>query len=371
MSTTPRRSGTPDYHLDAYDFDLPETLVAQEPAAERDQSRLLVVGGRADQGPSTRLTDSVFSALPRFLEKGDVLVLNDTRVFPARLVGRRATGGRAELLLIEAQGDGTWTALARPGKKLNVGATVSFGGDEEPVLTATVVEVGTGGRRRVSFAHGFASLDAAIDAVGRMPLPPYIRRPEPQAVDFERYQTVYAQHRGSVAAPTAGLHFTPDVLDACGARGIEVARLTHHVGYGTFEPVRVDDLRDHRVAAERFTLSDAEAATIETARRRGGRVIAVGTTSTRALESAVDERGRLVPGTRETSLTITPGYRFRAIDGLVTNFHLPRSSLLVLVSALAGRSRILEAYRHAVAQEYRFYSYGDAMLILPERPRSE
>ncbi|MEL6444786.1 MAG: tRNA preQ1(34) S-adenosylmethionine ribosyltransferase-isomerase QueA [Bacteroidota bacterium] len=353
-----------DYDLDAYDFDLPDGLIAQEPARQRDQSRLLVVDTSESSGAPLALADTVFAALPTYLREGDVLVLNDTRVFPARLVGRRATGGRGELLLVEAQVDGSWTALARPAKKLDVGATIAFGPDVAPLLTATVVEVRPEGRRRVAFKHDFETLDAAIDAVGRMPLPPYIRRPEPRSADRERYQTVYAQHRGSVAAPTAGLHFTPSLLDACEARGVELARVTHHVGYGTFEPVRVEDLREHRVAAERFTLADADAARIDQGRANGGRVIAVGTTTTRALESAVDEAGKLVPGTRETSLTITPGYRFRAIDGLVTNFHLPRSSLLVLVSTLAGRTRVLDAYRHAIEAGYRFYSYGDATLIL-------
>ncbi|MEM6783605.1 MAG: tRNA preQ1(34) S-adenosylmethionine ribosyltransferase-isomerase QueA [Bacteroidota bacterium] len=354
-----------DYRLDAYDFDLPEVLIAQEPTAERDQSRLLVVEAPEHDGEHVALTDTVFAQLSSYLQRGDVLVVNDSRVFPARLIGTRSTGGRAELLLIEPQDDGTWTALTRPAKKLATGATVSFGPTEAPTLTATVVAEGEGGRRQVAFDHEANTLDEAIDAVGRMPLPPYIRRHEPRAADRDRYQTVYAQHRGSVAAPTAGLHFTPAVLDACKARGVEVARVTHHVGYGTFEPVKVDDLRGHRVAAERFTLAEPEAARIEVARAEGRRIIAVGTTTTRALESAVGENGRLIAGTRSTSLTITPGYPFRVINGLVTNFHLPRSSLLVLVSALVGRARILEAYDHAIAQGYRFYSYGDAMLILP------
>ncbi|MEM9998092.1 MAG: tRNA preQ1(34) S-adenosylmethionine ribosyltransferase-isomerase QueA [Bacteroidota bacterium] len=352
------------YALADYDFDLPADLIAQQPAAVRDQSRLLVLQGETDPAPP-RLTDARFDALPGFLRAGDVLVLNDTRVFPARLLGRRATGGKAEIFLIDAQGDGTWTALARPAKKLRPGDTVSFGDAETPDLTATVEDVLPEGRRLVRFTTPHATLDDAIDAVGRMPLPPYIRRDEPQAADRERYQTVYAEHRGSVAAPTAGLHFTDAVLDACRERGVHVARLTHHVGYGTFEPVRVEDLRAHRVAEERFTLTEAEAARIDEARAAGGRVIAVGTTSTRALESAISDDGRLVPGTRSTDLTITPGYRFRVVDGLVTNFHLPKSSLLVLVATLAGREAVLHAYRHAIAERYRFYSYGDAMLILP------
>jgi S-adenosylmethionine:tRNA ribosyltransferase-isomerase len=342
-----------DYALAAYDFNLPEGLIAQEPAARRDHARMLILN---------RVTGAVedrhFYDFPAFVRPEDVVVLNDTRVFPARLVGRRVPGGgRAELFLVAPALEGTWLALAKPGRKLQAGARVHCDG-----LEAEVVEVLGDGRRRVRFtAEG--PLDEALERAGRMPLPPYIRRDVPDALDRERYQTVYARRRGAVAAPTAGLHFTPEVLAALRAQGTAVAHVTLHVGYGTFEPVRTEDLRTHAVAAESVEVTAEAAEAVNAARRRGGRVFAVGTTTTRALESAAGEDGVVRPFGGETALTITPGYRFRAVDALLTNFHLPRSSLLVLVSAFAGRERVLAAYRHAVGEGYRFYSYGDCMLI--------
>ncbi len=347
----------PDHRLDAYDFELPEAQIAQAPAEPRDAARMLVLD--RDSGA---WEDRVFRDLPAFLNPGDVLVLNDTRVFPARLVGERELGGgRAELLLVREVKPGGWEALARPGRKLRPGARLRFGHG----LRAEVEEVLPNGRRTVRLSvEGGGDLWPAIEAAGEPPLPPYIRRPEgASAEDRERYQTVYARERGAVAAPTAGLHFTPEVLEAARARGVAVATVTLHVGYGTFEPVRVDDLRAHRVAPERIAIPEATAVAVAEARARGGRVVAVGTTATRALESAADAEGRLAPGPALADLTITPGYRFRVVDALLTNFHLPRSSLLVLVSVFAGRERVLAAYRHAVDAEYRFYSYGDCMLI--------
>lgn len=345
---------TGDFALAAYDFELPEALIAQAPADRRDASRLLVV----DRATGS-LGDRTFADLPDFLREGDLLVVNDTRVFPARLRGTRPTGGAAELLLVEPRPDGTWEALARPGRKLQPGATIAFGDR----LAAEIVGVLDDGRRVVRF-HTDEPFWDALDAVGEPPLPPYIRRENGISdTDRERYQTVYARDRGSVAAPTAGLHFTPALFDRLRADGVETASVTLHVGYGTFEPVRVDDLRAHRVAPERAEIPEATAHAIAEAHTRGGRVIAVGTTTTRTLEAAADGRGGVEPGARIADLTITPGYSFRVIDGLITNFHLPQSSLLVLTATFAGRERAMAAYRHAVAEGYRFYSYGDAMLI--------
>jgi S-adenosylmethionine:tRNA ribosyltransferase-isomerase len=347
--------------LEPYDFDLPHEQIAQEPAPERSGSRLLVIDREKPEGAAW--ADHAFSELPGLLQPGDVLVVNDTRVFPARLVGRRETGGKGELFLVQPLGDGRWEALARPAKKLPVGATVAFGG-EEPDLVAEVVEERPEGRRVVSFTSRFP-IDEAIDRVGRVPLPPYIKRDgAPTPTDEARYQTVYARERGAVAAPTAGLHFTPELLAALAARGVEHHALTLHVGYGTFEPVRAADLAEHRVLPERASIPPATADAVRRARADGRRVIAVGTTTTRALESAAREDGAVPAGPLVADRTVVPGYRFRVVDGLITNFHLPRSSLLLLVGAFGGRERMMNAYRHAVAEGYRFYSYGDAMLIV-------
>ncbi|HYE95580.1 MAG TPA: tRNA preQ1(34) S-adenosylmethionine ribosyltransferase-isomerase QueA [Rubricoccaceae bacterium] len=343
-----------DYRLDAYDFDLPPEQIAQRPAPRRDAARMLVLDRRTGA-----VEDRVFADLPDLLTPGDVVVLNDTKVFPARLVGTREPGGgRAELFLVAPAGEGVWEALVRPGRKLREGARVRIGEG----LRAEIVSVLPDGHRHVRFeAEG--SVDDALEAAGRVPLPPYIRGGEPDEEDRARYQTVYARHRGAVAAPTAGLHFTPEVLACLEARGIARAHVTLHVGYGTFEPVKADDLRAHAVAAEPVEVSAEASEAINQARAAGRRVVAVGTTTTRALEAAADESGCVRPFAGPTGLTITPGYRFRAVDVLLTNFHLPRSSLLVLVGAFAGRERVLAAYRHAVAEGYRFYSYGDCMLI--------
>jgi S-adenosylmethionine:tRNA ribosyltransferase-isomerase len=312
------------------------------------------------------LQDHRFVDLPEHVRPGDAVVLNDTRVVPARLVGRRAGGGRAEVFLVRRLADGAWEALVRPGRKLRAGAAVSFGDGLGARVEGVDAETG---RRHVRFTQGgepFVSAgaeDAALDDAGQLPLPTYVDR-QPDAADRERYQTVYARARGAVAAPTAGLHFTPAVLDRVRQRGATVHTLTLHVGYGTFEPVKADDLREHRVAAEEVEVTAETADALNAARDAGGRVLAVGTTSVRALESAVDEAGRFRPFAGPTGLTVTPGYRFRAVDGLLTNFHLPRSSLLVLTATFGGREAVLEAYRHAVAARYRFYSYGDCMLIV-------
>ena len=341
-----------------FDYDLPERLIAQEPAGRRDSSRLLVVDRK-----SNAFVDSVFDRLPGFLAEGDVMALNNTRVFPARLIGRRVrttargqeiAGGRVEIFLIRQIEPLVWEALVRPGKAMLEGARVEFARGR---LTAEVVEWRESGRRVVRFTAA-GDFDEIIDRIGRTPLPPYIKRDEEDRLDAERYQTVFARERGAVAAPTAGLHFTPALLDRLRTRGVEIVEITLHVGYGTFQPVRVERVEDHRVEPETYTITEAAAGALNRALRERRRIIAVGTTTTRALESGI------TPGTRATDLFIYPGFDFRVVGGLVTNFHLPRSSLLMLVAALAGRDLILAAYRHAVESEYRFYSYGDAMLIL-------
>ncbi len=364
--------------ISEFDYSLPEELIAQHPPAARDAARMLIV----DRARAS-WRDSHFSELPAAIEEGDLLVVNNTRVFPARLAGRREpTGGRVELFLIkdltsgevrESTGDEAqsarpanvprvWEALARPARRLGVGAQLSFGDGR---LQAELIDALADGRRVVRFTCA-EDFDALLEEVGQTPLPPYIKREAENTgnEDRARYQTVYAQRRGAIAAPTAGLHFTPRVIDELRARGASVAELTLHVGYGTFAPVRSEDLREHRVAAEYYEVGGPAADAINDARARGRRVFAVGTTTVRALESAIDQAGRVQAVAGYTSLTITPGYRFRAVDALLTNFHLPRSSLLVLVGAFAGRGLTLAAYAHAVAARYRFYSYGDCMLIL-------
>ena len=344
--------------LSDYDYELPEELIAQHPLAERDAARMLVIDRE-----KRSWHDDQFAKLPSYIEAGDVLVMNNTRVFPARLIGRREpSGGRVELFLVRELESRTWETLARPARRLQPGTRVSFGDGK---LRAEVTELLEDGRRAVRFECDASSLEDAIEELGQTPLPPYIKREaESLDEDRERYQTVYARARGAIAAPTAGLHFTPGVLDELRTQGAKLVEITLHVGYGTFEPVRVEDLSRHAVAPEQYEISRAAAESINEARARGGRVISIGTTTTRALESAVDEAGRVRAGARLAQLTITPGYRFRAVDALLTNFHLPRSSLLVLVATFTGRDLALAAYDHAVKARYRFYSYGDCMLII-------
>ncbi len=350
-----------DFDLGAYDFSLPADLIAQRPPERRDGARMLVLD-RA----SGRVENRLFSDLPALVRPGDAVITNDTRVVPARLVGARRGGGKAELFLVRRLGPGLWACLARPGRKLRAGSVVALDGG----LTAEVESVDEAtGHRLVRFSLDGAPLDAdaetaALDAAGQMPLPPYVGRERPDAADRERYQTVFARERGAVAAPTAGLHFTPETFERLAAAGAHHASVTLHVGYGTFEPVHAEDLREHSVAEEEIEVGDDAVHTIREAKAAGGRVLAVGTTTTRALETAAQATGAVAPFRGPTGLTVTPGYRFRAVDALLTNFHLPKSSLLVLVSAFAGREATMAAYRHAVAARYRFYSYGDCMLIV-------
>jgi S-adenosylmethionine:tRNA ribosyltransferase-isomerase len=340
-----------------FDYELPEELIAQRPLEIRDEARMLVLN-RVE----ATWRDSQFAELPSYVRAGDCIVVNNTRVFPARLSGMRApSGGNVELFLVQQIEPLLWETLARPARRLRKGAQIIFGDGR---LRAEVFETLDNGRRVVRFSCT-ESFDSLLDELGQTPLPPYIKRPAGTgALDRERYQTVYARERGAIAAPTAGLHFTPRVMDELRTRGAQIIEITLHVGYGTFEPVRAEDLSEHSVAPEHTEISAEAAQAINHTRENGGRIIAVGTTTTRALESASDVEGRITEGTRLAQLTITPGYKFRVVDALVTNFHLPRSSLLVLISAFAGRDLTLAAYEHAVGARYRFYSYGDCMLII-------
>lgn len=344
-------------HISEFSYDLPEELIAQEPLQQRDASRMLVL----DREQKT-CVDSVFATLPEYVRANDVLVINNTRVFPARLRGRRVpSGGSVEVLLLREVEPLGWEALVRPGHRLRQGAQLQFGGGR---LRAELLNGPGKGLRLLRFDCE-ERWDDVLDDIGETPLPPYIRRSAGEApMDRERYQTLFAREKGAVAAPTAGLHFTPQIIEQVSARGAHVAEITLHVGYGTFEPVRVENIAQHRVASEYFEITEEAAQTINHARTSGGRVIAIGTTTTRALESAVNAEGILEPTRRSAELTITPGYKFRITEALLTNFHLPGSSLLLLACAFAGRELMLQTYRHAVEARYRFYSYGDCMLVI-------
>ena len=370
--------------VDEFDFDLPHELIAQE-AAPRGQSRLLVLD-RA----SGKLSHAAIRDLPAFLQRGDVLVTNDTRVFPARLLGRRVpSGGEVECLLLaptsrlHPPSSETWLALVHPGQKLKPGARVEFTArqarvGDSPTIHGEILDRHFYGRRTIRLSVERGAVSDAIEAIGHIPLPPYIHRAD-TAADRERYQTIFARHRGSVAAPTAGLHFDDALLSAIDAAGVDRVSVTLHVGYGTFKPVRADLVEDHVVDPEPYEIPPSTAEAIERAHAAGHRVMAVGTTTTRALEDAARRAGgRIAAGRADAEIFIHPGHEFRVIDGLLTNFHLPKSSLLMLVAAFAGRpstgsagpelvdgrARVLAAYREAVEQRYRFYSYGDAMLIV-------
>jgi len=351
-----------------FDFELPDALIAQHPPAERGQSRLLLLSRQTGA-----IEHTSFAQLPDHLRPGDLLVVNDTRVFPARLVGHRVpSGGAVECLLLrklptpnsQLPNAEEWESLMHPGQKLKPGARVLFERDEVRVHGEVLARHFQGRRTIRLRTEDGAPLVEAIERIGHIPLPPYIARPD-EASDRVRYQTVYAREAGSVAAPTAGLHFTDNVLDQLRVRGVERVAITLHVGYGTFKPVRVENVDEHEVDPELYTVSPSVAEALTKALHTGRRIIAVGTTTTRALESlTVDASGRVEPSDGSTSLFIHPSHRFRVVQGLITNFHLPKSSLLMLVAAFAGREHTLAAYREAVERGYRFYSYGDAMLIL-------
>ncbi|MBF0327039.1 MAG: tRNA preQ1(34) S-adenosylmethionine ribosyltransferase-isomerase QueA [Alphaproteobacteria bacterium] len=337
--------------VDLFDFDLPRERIAERPVNPRDSARLLHV-------TTSGLADHVVADLPRFLRPGDVVVSNDTRVIPARLFGHRGEAG-IEVTLHQRLGLAQWKAFARPAKKLKPGDTVRFG----PDFTAIVAEKGEAGEVTLAFDRAGPELMAALEEFGRMPLPPYIRKGVADRQDRADYQTLFAKEQGAVAAPTAGLHFTPALLAAIDAAGATRLTVTLHVGAGTFLPVKVDDTDDHRMHAESGVVTAEMADAINRARANGGRVVAIGTTSLRLLESAADEAGLVRPFDDSTDIFITPGYGFRSVDVLMTNFHLPRSTLFMLVSAFAGLERMRAAYAHAIATGYRFYSYGDACLL--------
>ncbi len=334
-----------------FDFYLPEELIAQTPLEKRDASRLLVL----DKATGA-LEHRHFYELPEFLNEGDCLVLNNSRVLPARLIGTRESGGAVELVLLRDLGEGRWECLSRPGRKTKPGTKLVFGGGE---LSAEVESVAEGGNRIVRFDYDGIFLEV-LERLGKMPLPPYIKE---ELDDPERYQTVYSRELGSAAAPTAGLHFTQELLDQIAANGVKICYVTLHVGLGTFRPVKEDDIEQHEMHSEFCIVPEETARTITETKRRGGRVIAVGTTSCRTLESFANEDGTVNPSSGWTDIFIYPGYRFKCIDALVTNFHLPESTLIMLVSALAGREHVLNAYRIAVEERYRFFSFGDAMFI--------
>lgn len=337
-----------------FEYQLPQDLIAQRPIEPRDASRLLVL--RRDDGS---LTHDVFHGLPAYLRPGDCLVVNETRVMPARLFGTKdGTGGQVEVLLLRPRTDTTWEALVKPGRRLAPGVEVAFGGGK---LRARIAERIQGGGRVVEFDGEATEVSAALKELGRVPLPPYIREP---LEDGERYQTVYAEHETSVAAPTAGLHFTPLLLETIRGQDVDVVPVRLTVGLDTFQPVTATQVEEHIIHREEFEIDESAARRINETHARGGRVFAVGTTSTRALETAADDDGTVHACAGSTELFIYPSYRFKAVDALITNFHLPRSSLLMLVSAFAGRELVMDGYKAAMAERYRFFSFGDAMLIL-------
>ena len=340
-------------NLKEFYFDLPEELIAQEPLAQRDASRLLVLD-KINGG----IEHHTFRDIANYLKKGDCLVLNNTRVIPARLFGiKKDTGSHIEFLLLKRIDKDVWEVMLRPGKKAKPGASFIFGEGE---LEADILDIVEGGNRLVRFRYD-GVFEAVLDRLGNMPLPPYITK---RLEDKERYQTVFSKNEGSAAAPTAGLHFTPELLAELQDKGVKLAYITLHVGLGTFRPVKVDNILDHKMHSEYFEVSEEAAAIINEARASGGRIICVGTTSTRTVESITDEDGSIKSGSGWTDIFIYPGYRFKLVNGLITNFHLPESTLLMLVSAMAGKENIMKAYEGAIREKYRFFSFGDAMLII-------
>jgi S-adenosylmethionine:tRNA ribosyltransferase-isomerase len=336
-----------------FDYYLPEELIAQHPLPIRDHSRLLVYH-RGDK----KIENRMFTDIKEYLKPGDCLVINDTRVIPARLYGiREDTGSRLEILLLERNSHNRWQALVKPGKKAKIGSDLSFGNG---LLRARVIDIIEDGSRILEFQYQ-GIFEEILDEIGVMPLPPYIHE---RLDDRERYQTVYNKYAGSSAAPTAGLHFTNELLDDIENDGVKIARITLHVGLGTFRPVKVDDINQHKMHFETYSVSEETAKLINQCRDKGGKIIAVGTTSARTLETVADEKGIIHHGSGKTDIFIYPGYKFKGIDGLITNFHLPKSTLIMLVAALIGKDEVLDVYKKAVEARYRFFSFGDAMLIL-------
>lgn len=335
-----------------FNYDLPERLIAQHPSLKRDESRLMVLNREKQT-----IEDKVFKDVIDYLNPGDCLVRNNTKVIPARLYGRKETGANVEFLLLKRIHDDTWEVIVRPGRKLLKGAKVIFG---DGILEATIDDVLENGNRLVTFKYE-GIFNEILDQIGLMPLPPYIKE---KLKDKDRYQTVYAKYDGSAAAPTAGLHFTEELLEKIRQKGVEIANVTLHVGIGTFRPVKVENVEEHDMHSEHYYIKKEDADKINNAKKNGKRIISVGTTSCRVLESIADESGFVKETEGDTSIFIYPGYKFKCIDSLITNFHLPESTLVMLVSALAGKDFILKAYKEAVEKEYRFFSFGDAMIIL-------
>ena len=335
-----------------FDFNLPEELIAQTPMDPRDESRLLVVPREGDQ-----LKEGIFKDIINYLEEGDLLILNNTQVIPARLYGNKTTGAAIEVLLLTPLDEDKWEVLVRPGNKLKQGAKVVFG---DGLLKGEIVDYTDFGGRIIQFEYE-GDFDQIIDKLGEMPLPPYITE---RLEDPDRYQTVYAEHRGSAAAPTAGLHFTETLMDKLKKKGVKIDYVTLHVGLGTFRPVKVDKVEEHEMHSEIYQVSEETAQLINQTRSEGGRIITVGTTATRTLETVTDEDGVIHPGSGETDIFIYPGYQFKAIDGLITNFHLPKSTLIMMISAFIGREKVMNAYQYAIDNRFRFFSFGDAMLII-------
>ena len=336
-----------------FDYELPEELIAQTPIKKRDESRLMVLN-RKEQ----TIEHKIFKDIIDYLKPGDVLVRNNTKVIPARLYGRKETGAKVEFLLLNNIEGDIWESIVRPGNKLHVGTKVIFG---DGILEAKILEVMPGGTRKVEFKYD-GIFNEILDKIGLMPLPPYIHE---SLKEKDRYQTVYAKYDGSAAAPTAGLHFTPELLEKIQEKGVEIANVTLHVGIGTFRPVKEETVEAHKMHSEHFYIKQEDVDKINKAKQEGRRVIAVGTTSCRVLESIADENtGMVKPIEDDTEIFIYPGYKFKCIDGLITNFHLPQSTLLMLVSALAGKDYIIRAYKEAVKEKYRFFSFGDAMFII-------
>lgn len=336
-----------------FNYELPKELIAQHPYDKRDEARLMVLDRKNEN-----IENRVFRNVIDYLNPGDCLVINNTKVIPARLYGKKDTGAKIEFLLLKRIENDTWEAMVRPGNKLKPGSKVSFG---DGILKATVLEVLEGGNRKVEFEYE-GIFNEILDKVGMMPLPPYIT--EASREDNEKYQTVYAKYEGSAAAPTAGLHFTEELLDKIKAKGIEIANVTLHVGIGTFRPVKVENIEEHEMHSEHYYIKKEDAEKINNAKKNGHKVVACGTTSCRVLESVSDENGLVKEIEGDTSIFIYPGYKFKCINSLITNFHLPESTLIMLVSALAGKEFIMKAYNKAVQEKYKFFSFGDAMIIL-------
>ncbi|MFI5264045.1 MAG: tRNA preQ1(34) S-adenosylmethionine ribosyltransferase-isomerase QueA [Candidatus Kapaibacterium sp.] len=343
--------------LSDFDYDLPDELIARYPPAHREDSRLLVL-----HRSTLQLEDKKFPDIIEYLNPGDVLVLNETKVIPARLTGtRESTGAKIEIFLLHKQADrnDTWHVLAAPAKKVKIGEKINI----NDTLYCEIVEELPEGERIVRFHSEKDTIEDAIEAAGAMPIPPYLKR-DAEVIDRERYQTVFAKVRGAVAAPTASLHFTKELLSNIEAKGVEIVKVLLHVGLGTFRPVEAENIEEHTMHSEYFEVSEEAAVKINNARKNGGRIIAVGTTAARTLESASNEEGEIIPLNGETSIFIYPPYRFRAVDAMITNFHQPKSSLLMMISAFAGYENVMKAYQHAIKEKYRFLSYGDAMMIL-------